>query len=210
MKRIVLVILGMSLLASCAASGTKPHDMSVQEHRKAAEDLEREAREYNERADAVILDETYVDLWTLAVGYQSHADAHRKAARVLEGQNDPEACVGHPREHVETCPLAAYKVLDVEQISQGVRVLYDANAGEEFEGHLKCHHAHMSLHEDTQATHGSCPLKTEVQINVVKDDRGAWVTFTSAQAEEVEMLRQLYVKTPSGGKKHVHPTKTEP
>ena len=193
MKWTVVLMLGAGILvSSCAGSGTKPHDMSVKEHRKAAEKLEREARHYNDRAETEIDGATYVDLWTLAAGYQNHADEHREAARVLESQADPQACVDHPRSHVETCPLAAYKVLDVESIPQGVKVLYAANSGTEFEGHLMCHQAHMSLHSETREA--SCPLESGVQVSVVQDKRGTWVVLTSKQPEKARELQGIYVK----------------
>ncbi len=203
MKWTVVLMLGAGILvSSCAGSGTRPHDMSVEEHRKAAENLEREARIQNDRAETEIDGATFVDLWALAAGYQNHADEHREAARVLESQANPQACVDHPRSHVETCPLEAYKVLDVESIPQGVKVLYTANSGTAFEGHLLCHQAHMSLHSETREA--SCPLESDVEVSVVQDKRGTWVVLTSKQPEKAKALQSIYVK-----KKQTTPTTPE-
>ena len=180
------------LLSACTPAGTRPHDMSIEEHRQAARDLEEEASRDKEQESLEIMGDNYTDLWTLAAGYGRHASMHREAAAQLEAEHYPKACVGGPREHLESCPLSSHRVLSVKPVEKGVMVEFESVAQDEFEAHMMCHRAHMEL-PSNHADIDSCPLGPEVEVSVASSARGVRVSFVSEDKEVQERLRTLYV-----------------
>lgn len=137
MTRLVALLAGLSLLAACAARGTRPHDMSVAHHEHAAghEDAAADAHaaEYDPSASAPLRCgpagrsvELGTPCWTSDVNpteahrseaarHREAAAAHRAAADALRAAEDAE-CVGLSDADRDQSPFSHRE--DIESVSE--------------------------------------------------------------------------------------------
>ena len=153
-----------ALLTSCASSGTKPDDMSAQEHRAAAEKERQEAakhaQQYDPKAtgtrpidpshanhggaelgDAFWDEETYnptASHKAVADKHEKLAEAHEKAAAALESFEEA-TCKSFPPATRKVCPLNG-TVTRAEEIDGGVRLFFAPSVPiDAVVAHVKCH-----------------------------------------------------------------------
>lgn len=208
-----LLALGLAV-AGCGgatADGTRPDDMSAEEHREAARAEEQRAEAHEERREPGaasmprarsssefyppdLYDPTQVHSGHAHV-HEEHAEAHRQAAQALE-QFEQEQCASFPAETRSSCPLLG-TVTDVEEIEGGVRVRFaeDANV-EAITAHVRCHFAYAR----TQGYEGmdACPLYLEgVSIRRVEGEPAVELTVDErGRVEELRARARAHVVAP--------------
>ncbi len=175
-------------LAACGGSGTKPEDMTVEEHQAAVASDEKAARLHDHlrlhrRDDAV-------DSFALAKLYASHAAEHGAAAKQLDAQH-AAACEGLAAELQGECPLMHYRVSDVERLADGVRVTFRGAEAGALLRHAECHRAHGA--SEGREEMPACPLYSKgLNLRAEPSEGGAALFFTSAEAATVERVQSMY------------------
>lgn len=193
------------VVAACASNpGTEPEDMSAADHRNAAEQEEREAKEhqgkYNTKArrtsgadvgggDTFSFPMTSYNPTThhleSADKHRRHAHAHREAAATLENWEEQE-CGDFPPETRKACPLIGH-VESVEDIAGGVRIKFAASVNIDAAiAHVKCHRAFAGV----QGFKGmdSCPMYVK-KVTVKADPKARTVDFIVDDPDLVDDLR---------------------
>lgn len=202
---LVSLVLGLAACSS-QAPGTKPDDMSVDEHQAQAEAHEQMSEQHGEKYDAdaeetrervsslpeadfydiEVYNPTAQHLRT-AKEHKSHSDQHRKAAQSLLSYKEQQ-CSKFPEETRSSCPLMG-QIKAVEDVDGGVRITF--NDGVPIQAtvdHMKCHFAFAR----TQGYDGmpSCPLYLE-GVSVEAQSDGQTVVMTTDKNEAVKPLRKL-------------------
>jgi len=189
-----IAILAALLLASCGSRGTRPEDMSVAEHERAAAEAEAKAKEEQSnrrtagpRGDTI--DTSNPDrYWKLA-------KAHHEAAHTLTAREEAE-CKGVDKAARDTCPLATYAVADVQEIDGGVRVTYAGAEAQKLAAAVRCHAAHGAV--VGREGMPDCPLYSKGLILKTEPvEGGAALILTSSDGDTVDRLRRVYVQTPA-------------
>lgn len=202
----VTLSLTVAIAASCggAEPGTRPDDMSAEEHRSAADSHEQQAAEHREEYDpdaervrpgsAAGGDFDYgVDVYNptqahlqSAEAHRDIAEQHRAAAAALE-QYEDEQCGRFPPETRAQCPLLGH-VVSVEDIDGGARIRFadDVNV-EAARAHVGCHVAFAR----TEGREGmdQCPMYVE-GARAETDGPEGTVDLVTDDEGQVDELRQ--------------------
>ncbi len=190
---------------SAQAPGTKPDDMSVEEHREHARKHQELAEKHHEQHDpnahsargktainpttGVYSSEVYNPTehhQQTANQHRRHAEQHNKAAEKLLSYQESH-CAKFSDETRSVCPLMD-QIKAVEDIEGGVRLTFhDGVAMQPTVEHIQCHFAFAR----TEGYSGmdSCPLYIE-GVSVERQDGGPSVTLTTDKPEAVESLRE--------------------
>jgi hypothetical protein len=201
---VIALLLGVGACSS-QAPGTKPDDMSVEEHKKHAEKHQKMSEEHQEqyksgaratREEAPV--DPNKDVYTLEIynptehhqdsakQHQRHAEQHDQAGQTLMAYEETH-CAKFPEETRSSCPLMG-QVKAVEDIEGGVRITFhDDVPMQATVDHMQCHFAFARAegYDGMQ----SCPLYLE-GVTVEAQDEGQSVTLTTDEAEAVEPLRK--------------------
>ncbi|MFU8805604.1 MAG: hypothetical protein ACNA8W_17455 [Bradymonadaceae bacterium] len=201
----VALVFGVGACSS-QAPGTKPDDMSADEHLQHANKHEKMSEEHGDhynpgagttRREASLSGENDVfypvEVYNptehhrdVATSHQRHAEQHRQAAQKLLSYEDNH-CARFPAETRSSCPLMG-QIKAVEDIDGGVRMTFhDGVPLQATVDHMKCHFAVAR----TEGYEGmpTCPLYLE-GLSVETADDGKSVTLTTDTAEAVEPLRK--------------------
>ncbi len=209
-KNWILTLIVSSVIAvgacSSQAPGTKPDDMSVEEHQAQAEAHQEMSAEHKESYDpdarAVrekLPVEPNMDIYNSEVynptaqhlnnanRHKSHSEQHTKAAQKLLSYEEQQ-CAKFPQETRSSCPLMG-QIKSVADVDGGVRITF--NDGVPIQAtvdHMKCHFAFAR----TEGYDGmpSCPLYLE-GVSVEAQDDSHSVVFTTDKAGSVAPLRKL-------------------
>ncbi|MBI5548444.1 MAG: hypothetical protein HY901_31565 [Deltaproteobacteria bacterium] len=199
-----------TLLSGCAASGTRPDDMSAEAHRKAAAEEQQvaaeHARKYDPSATATKVSGPvaggragghldYPDrtrTYNPTAGHRSdaqkhreHAAQHQAAGKELERFEEAE-CQGFDPATRAVCPLLG-QVASLEDVSGGVRLrLAEGVPAEAALAHIRCHLAFAR----TRAFSGmdDCPLYLK-GLQAAPSTDGSAIDLTSDESATVELLR---------------------
>jgi hypothetical protein len=188
---------------SSQAPGTKPDDMSAEEHQQHAKQHQKTSEEHQEQyksgaratREEVPVDpekDFYsVELYnptehhqTSADQHKRHAEQHRQAAQTLLSYEQAQ-CAQFPKETRSSCPLMG-QIKAVEDVDGGARITFHEGVPMQATvDHMKCHFAFARA----QGYGGmkSCPLYLE-GVSVEAD--GQSVTLTTDKPEAVEPLRK--------------------
>lgn len=193
------------LVGACSsqAPGTKPDDMSAEEHQKHAMQHQKTSEEHQEQYEPgarATREEPPVDpdkdVYTVEVynptehhrdsakQHQRHAEQHRQAAQKLVSYEEKH-CAKFPEETRSSCPLMS-QIKAVEDVDGGARITFREGVPMQATvDHMKCHFAFARA----QGYEGmkSCPLYLE-GVSVEAD--GQSVTLTTDKPEAVEPLRK--------------------
>lgn len=201
------------LVGACSsqAPGTKPDDMSAEEHQKHAMQHQNTSKEHQEQYKSgaratreEAFDESRQarptdpekDIYTTEVynptehhrasadQHQRHAEQHRQAAQKLLSYEQAQ-CVQFPKETRSSCPLMG-QIKAVEDVDGGARITFHEGVPMQATvDHMKCHFAFARA----QGYEGmkSCPLYLE-GVSVEAD--GQSVTLTTDKPEAIEPLRK--------------------
>jgi len=144
-KFVILMFAGVLTAACATTEGTRPDDMSHQEHLAAAE---REKNDAQHNLDAAVefglLGSQSSMREALWEQHQKHAKEHRSAADALINFH-AEVCSSAP-EDAGHCPLMAHEanIQKVERLSDGIAALYPSDfpkSGEDVGNQARCHYA---------------------------------------------------------------------
>lgn len=207
----VLAAVGMiALVVSCASqktAGSDPDDMSVEEHREAAEKEEEKAEKHREQYDPSAKEtkrraqagnpEAGIEYTTTeynpttqhleeAKTYEEHAKQHEQAAQtLLEFEN--EQCAKFPEKTRAQCPLMG-QVRAVEEVDGGAKLMIaEGVALDAIADHMRCHFAFAR----TEGYEGmeTCPLYlNDLTIEPVESDHA--VIIRTSDSSNVDGVRQ--------------------
>lgn len=195
------------LVGACSsqAPGTKPDDMSAEEHQRHAEKHQKVSEEHQEqykpraratREEAPVDPEK--DIYTVDVynptehhqasaeQHQRHAEQHRQAAQKLLSY-EGDHCAQFPKETRSACPLMG-QIKAVEDIEGGARITFHKNVPiQATVDHMKCHFA-FARAEGYEGMK-TCPLYLK-GVSVEAQDDGQSVILTTDDPAAVEPLRK--------------------
>lgn len=199
----IVVTVGVSGFAACASSGTRPEDMSAEQHRVHAEQeraaAAAAAAQYNPTATRtrnIAGDPTdfqyTIEVYNPTLSYKDAAERHQReaaqhaaAAATLENFEDGQ-CKELPPEVRAECPLLG-QIRAATDIPGGVMVTLSPGVpADAFIAHVQCHlaFAHTAGHDGMDA----CPLFIHgVQATA---GEGRTVRFTVDAAALVPELRR--------------------
>lgn len=198
---VMVILLG---LTGCATKGAKPDDMSVAEHRAAAENLRQDAKyhdglyrpgyyvrqSFGDFEDLGYSDDTYNPTEVhrdTADNYRSMAHDHEKAAESLESFETAQ-CGDFPSDTRKLCPLMG-TIDRIETITDGVRIFFKTEhlpLNAVFD-HMKCHNAYgRTLDYEGMPM---CPLYLE-HIRIEKSENGKAVEVTADDPDTVQAIRK--------------------
>ena len=206
--------------ATSAAAGqetARTHEMTVEEHRNAAEHQRDQARSYQGTPDPAYPGEVsapYADRVTgrqdfaaetssgvrvLRYGeHTKHAEQHRQAAALLESYEEAE-CAMSPGQERATCPILV-SVSRVEDTRTGVRLYLVAGADSaQVVSHMRCHHAFGRVHGFKEME--ACPLYLQ-QLQIREVEPGV-IELTGRGVNRVKEIQ-------SRSHEHVVPPSEEP
>lgn len=189
------ISLSLFLLIGCGGDGTRPEDMSARAHEKEAKEAEQAAELHKSASTgADPADRSASRHWALASSLAARAEAHRKAAAELRA-NEAAECAGLPEAEHGSCPMIAYRVKNVEQTPQGVRVTYAGPTPEKLLREAKCHASHQATERGKDLP--GCPMySADLKIDVEASEGGAVLVLTSENAETRKALNEVYVESP--------------
>lgn len=195
------------LVSACSsrAPGTKPDDMSVDEHREEAEKHQKMSSEHQAKYDPNSVHvrqdapgAAFSDAYTLEVynptkhhsqsakKHGRHAEQHREAAQDLLAYEE-QYCAKFPEETRTECPLMG-RIESIEEIEGGVRITFhEATPIQATVDHMRCHFA-FARTEGYQGMQ-TCPLYLE-GVSVEPQDDGRSVELTTDKPEDVGSLRK--------------------
>ena len=181
-------------VVACGASSTRPEAMSAKAHEEAAETSETRADLEDVRFSGGTLSGASAVTYSGGAAQAAHAAAHRKAAKTLH-ENERAACEGISNDGRATCPLMEHKVLEVQETSKGVRVVYEGADPERLRKHVACHHA-FGAREGREGMPG-CPLYSKaLRTKVEAHEKGATLDLESDDEATVKRVRSIYGTTP--------------
>lgn len=205
------VTVAAAVVGACAsqkASGSDPDDMSVEEHREAAEKEEQKAEKHEEQYDpeakatkveADVQNEPGAGVEYTTEEYnptvrhleeaethEEHAKQHEQAAQKLVGFEN-EHCEKFPEESRAQCPLMG-QVRAVEEVDDGAKLMVAEEVDlDAIEDHMRCHFAYAR----TVGYEGmdTCPLYLEdLSIDSSEEDHAVFIR--TSDASNVEQVRQ--------------------
>lgn len=210
MRQRILAACAVTLIAGCGGSqGTRPDDMSAEEHRHAAAREDADSQRHGSQYDAdsrhnlgpaaaspdlfyglADYNPTEVHL-ARAQQHQDLANEHRAAAASLEAFEEQE-CARFPPRTRAACPLLG-QVASVEDVPGGVRLGLSAETNAAaVADHMRCHLAYAR----TQGREGMdhCPLYVEGATIATSD--GIVLSTDAGDAATTELRRRAHAHAP--------------
>lgn len=203
-----LLALGFLTFTACSSqsAGSKPDDMSADEHQEHSGEHQKKAEEHQEQYDpdarstrSRVRAETQGDVTykrevynptefhnKLNERHKRHAEQHQKAAEQLRSFEE-DHCSRFPEETRAACPLMG-QIEKVDDIERGVQLTFaDGAPVEAIVDHMKCHFAFARA--DGYEGMDQCPLYLE-GVSIEREEDEDVVTVTTQESEAVEALRE--------------------
>lgn len=182
----------LAVTAACAGpratgAGTRPDDMTADEHRASArrhDEIGRQGPYLRGRAWA-----PWTYSWDPATEHLAERDAHVVAAETIETRYR-QACADVPVDVESRSPLSG-RAVSASPIDDGVLLVLDPAAGppDQVLAEIRCHRAWLVL-EDRSELSGDVVALDHVRYSAQVRDETIELRITTASSDEVEELRR--------------------